>query len=520
MGFNCNFILPPSSFPLFSWFRNLRRRELLAKPFPKRWAKHLQTNVPYFVWLTAEQQAQLQDDLRIFIAEKQWVGCGGLKVTDEMRVTIAAQACLIVLGIKPTYHYERVKSVLIYPGPYQHPRLRWNSSEVFSAAILAGEAWPRSPIVLSWRDVLAGGANPHDGRNVVFHEFAHHLDGIDGDTDGTPPLESREQYRRWDDVFFREFRQLVQAAKEGGPTLLDYYGATNEAEFFAVASECFFECGGELRARHPELYEILHGFYRLDTASWPQGPSRLDRRPRDRPYPGRQVHVVADHGDDNQAGDTMIAVDEGSLDRLLKQARIEPGTADAHFTLGHAYLNAEQFARAADEFARALELNPADAETMRYLGVAKLRQGDASAAVEQLTKSIERDPSDDDAFRDRAEAEIRLSRFEDALADLDRADSGTNRPVAPALIRFFSRIGLATIPAANFYLRGLALSGLHRYSDAVASLSRAIQHDPKQAEYFAARSRVHELLGEREQAESDRVDAIRRDPRLAKSLVR
>ncbi len=505
---------------MFSWFRNLRRRELLAKPFPKRWAKHLQTNVPYFAWLTAEQQAQLQDDLRIFIAEKQWVGCGGLKVTDEMRVAIAAQACLIVLCIKPTYHYERVKSVLIYPGPYQHPRLRWNSSEVFSAAILAGEAWPRSPIVLSWRDVLAGAANPHDGRNVVFHEFAHHLDGIDGDTDGTPPLESREQYRRWDDVFFREFRQLVQAAKEGGPTLLDYYGATNEAEFFAVASECYFECGGELRTRHPELYDILYGFYRLDTAAWPQGSSLLDRKPRDRQPLGRRVHAVAEHGDDDQPGEMANAVDKASLEKLLQQARLEPGTADAHFTLGHAYLNDEQYPHAVAEFARALELSPNDAETMRYLGVAKLRIGDAQGSVELLTKSIDRDPSDDDAFRDRAEAKIRLSRFDDALADLDRADSGTNRVVAPALIRFFLRIGLHHIPAANFYLRGLALSGLQRYSDALANLNRAVQHDPTHAEYFAARSRVHELLGERKQAESDRVEAIRRDPRLAKSLVR
>ena len=121
--------------------------------------------------------------------------------------------------------------------------------------------------------MLRGVRDPHDGHNVVFHEFAHHLDGIDGDVDGTPPLESRQQYRTWDRVLVHEYRWLVREAGAGAATLLDHYGATNEAEFFAVATECFFECGPQLRERHPELYEILRGFYRQDTAARDKPPA-------------------------------------------------------------------------------------------------------------------------------------------------------------------------------------------------------------------------------------------------------
>ncbi len=254
---------------MFSFFKRRRRQRLLAEPFPAEWLEVLERNVPYTAYHTAEAVARLKDNLRIFVAEKQWVSCGGLAVTDEMRVTIAALACLLVLEIHPTYHYDRIKSVLLYPGTYRWPRRRnVHGIEVVGNAALLGEAWPRSPIVLSWQAVLDGVRDPHDGQNVVFHEFAHHLDDIDGGVDGTPPLESRQQYRIWDRVVSQEFRQLVKAAHTGSPSLLDYYGATDEGEFFAVATECFFERGQAMRTEHPDLYEILRGFYRQDTAEW------------------------------------------------------------------------------------------------------------------------------------------------------------------------------------------------------------------------------------------------------------
>jgi MtfA peptidase len=257
---------------MFSFLKKRRRSRLLAEAFPAAWDEIFSRNVPYAAYLAADAAARLRDNLRIFAAEKLWVGCGGLDVTDEMRLTIAALACLLVLEIRPTYHYDRIKSVLLYPGSYRWPRSqRMGGVEVFGSPAVAGEAWPRSPIVLSWQAVLDGVRDPHDGHNVVFHEFAHHLDDIEGGVDGTPPLENRQQYRIWDKVLEREYRRLVKAARTGAPSLFDYYGATNEGEFFAVATECFFECGKAMHDEHPELYEILRGFYRQDTAAWPAG---------------------------------------------------------------------------------------------------------------------------------------------------------------------------------------------------------------------------------------------------------
>jgi MtfA peptidase len=273
---------------MFGWLKKRRRARLLTEEFPAVWLEILRRNVPSANYLTADAAARLKYNLRIFVAEKLWVGCGGLEVTDEMRVTIAALACLLVLEIHPTYHYDRIKSVLLYPGSYRWPRSqRIGGVEVFGSPAVAGEAWPRSPIVLSWQAVLDGARDPHDGQNVVFHEFAHHLDDIEGGVDGTPPLESRQQYRIWDQVLQREYRRLVKAARIGAPSLFDYYGATNEGEFFAVATECFFERGKAMHDEHPELYEILRGFYRQDTAAWPAGATQRLRRAGSQPEPER-----------------------------------------------------------------------------------------------------------------------------------------------------------------------------------------------------------------------------------------
>lgn len=252
---------------LLSWLRKRRRQRILAQPFPAEWLSYLQRNVRHYRFLSEAEQAKLRDDLRVFIAERHWEGCGGLTMTDEIKVTIAAQACLLVLAIEGDF-YRRVQSILVYPGGYRAPGAMQTRSGIVDADGEArlGEAWYRGPVVLSWADVLAEGRHPGRGNNLVFHEFAHQLDMLDGAANGTPPLPSREQEQRWRKIMTAEYRRLVDRSKQGEPTLLDSYGAQNEAEFFAVATECFFDRPLPLAQWHPRMYELLRDYYRQDPA--------------------------------------------------------------------------------------------------------------------------------------------------------------------------------------------------------------------------------------------------------------
>ena len=253
---------------LFTWLRNWRRRRLLAQPFPPRWLEYLRKNVAHYQYLTDAEQAKLRDDLRIFIAEKYWEGCGGLTMTDEIKVTIAAQVCLLVLGLKHNY-FERVQSILVYPRAYRDAEEHVSEDgliHVDSPGRL-GEAHYRGPVILSWADVLADGRHPGGGQNVVYHEFAHQLDMLNNLIDGTPPLETREQYQRWRDVMTAEYHKLIDDSQRGRATLLDPYGTKNEGEFFAVATECFFDKPAQLASRHPELYDLLRQYYHQDPAA-------------------------------------------------------------------------------------------------------------------------------------------------------------------------------------------------------------------------------------------------------------
>jgi Mlc titration factor MtfA (ptsG expression regulator) len=253
---------------LLSWLRQRRRRKLLAQPFPAEWLRYLARNVAHYRYLSGPEQAKLRDDLRIFIAEKEWEGCGGLKMTDEIKVTIAAQACLLVLALDGN-NYKRIQTILVYPRGYETPT-RHGYLEGTSAVL--GEAHYRGPVILSWEEVLQDGRHPNDGKNLVFHEFAHQLDMLDGVIDGTPPLANRDQYRRWQQVMTAEYQRLIAASEQGRATLLDQYGTTNEGEFFAVATECFFDQPVALARRHPQLYGLLAEYYRQDPAARCAGP--------------------------------------------------------------------------------------------------------------------------------------------------------------------------------------------------------------------------------------------------------
>ncbi len=263
---------------MFSWLKNRRRKAILGRPLPDQWRTWLEQNVALYRRLPEPLRNKLHDLVKVFVAEQHWEGCGGLTMTDEIRVTIAGHACLMVVGIEPNYYFDRVESVIVYPDAYLMPQRyhavgssggAWHGGWLVEEdAEMLGEYHQHGPIVLSWAGVLAEGRSLSDGRNLVMHEFSHHLDGLEGEMDGTPPLGSRQEYRSWDQTIDAEYRRLARQADRGRPTLLDSYGAENKAEFFAVATECFFEEPTELSRRHPALYEVLRRFYRLDPATW------------------------------------------------------------------------------------------------------------------------------------------------------------------------------------------------------------------------------------------------------------
>jgi hypothetical protein len=253
---------------IFGFWKKRKRERLLQEPFPPEWERTLKKNFALYAELADSHKAKLRDDLRIFMAEKYWEGCGGLRMRDEVQVTIAAQACYLVLGLTVD-EYERLSTVIVYPTAFVTPREEEDEFGIVyeEEEDMEGEAWPAGTVVLSWSDALVGGKHSGDGRNLIFHEFAHQLDMRDGSIDGTPVLRSPDQYRRWVEVMTAEFEALQRAADRGRRTLLDQYGSDDESEFFAVATESFFEQPLALRRHHPELYEVMQMYYQQDPAA-------------------------------------------------------------------------------------------------------------------------------------------------------------------------------------------------------------------------------------------------------------
>ena len=248
---------------MFKWLKRRRRRKLLAEPFPVAWFEILERNVYHYRYLTPDERARLCNDVRLMVAEKNWEGCGGLQLTAEIKVTIAALACLLVLKLDRD-EYASVLSILVYPRGYLVPRR--NELEVQRDEPHLGEAWYRGPVILSWSQIRRDCRHPGRGQNLVWHEFAHQLDMLDRETNGTPPLESRAQRIEWRDVMTTEYQSLLRAIDQNEDTLLDPYGATSEAEFFAVATETFFDCPHELLDLHPRLYGVLSDYFSQNPA--------------------------------------------------------------------------------------------------------------------------------------------------------------------------------------------------------------------------------------------------------------
>lgn len=249
-------------------FRRWRRKRLAQQPLGKDRRVLIGRNVPAYLRLPEEGRRELEGLVQIFLDEKPFEGCGGLKITDEIRITIAAYACILLLG-RDTDIYPKLRSILVYPSSYVAPLSRREPDGTVTEGLQArsGESWSHGNVVLSWDDVLRCSSAEPTGRNVVLHEFAHQLDTESGSAEGAPALPDVSLYAEWARVLGAEYQALIDAVETGKPTLLDKYGASSPAEFFAVATECFFEKPLELATLHPELHGQLKLFYRQDPGS-------------------------------------------------------------------------------------------------------------------------------------------------------------------------------------------------------------------------------------------------------------
>ncbi len=263
--------------------RSFRHQRLRQKPTPWTWAAILERRVPLVSDLSPAERRRLEQKMQIFLSEKNFEGCRGLPITEEIRVTVAANACLLALGLHGE-NYEGLESVVVYPGSFTVHTHRTDSAGVITEEdeVRAGEAWEVGTIVLAWDEILEDAEDPGAGYNLVLHEFAHWLDLRSGGFDGAPDLGEKSRYRSWRLVLQREYQALQHAADQGHSTLIDPYATTNPSEFFAVVTECFFDIPVDLSESHPSLYGELRKFYRQDPAR------RWLRAERDAPEKSKQ----------------------------------------------------------------------------------------------------------------------------------------------------------------------------------------------------------------------------------------
>lgn len=243
---------------MLRWLFQNRRQRLIARPFPRAWDEWLHRNVFHYRLFTETERRSLQAGVRVMIDEKYWEGCGGLQITEEMKVTIAGVASLMLMGIEHNF-FRDVQTILVYP---THFRIRGEQGQ------FEGQSRHQGPIILAWDRVRDESADPTSDHNLVIHEFAHQLDEMDGVINGTPYLPNAELAARWHEEMNREFERNSRLLREGQTTILGDYAATEDAEFFSVASERFFMQPADLKQFHPVVYDLLVEFYRVQPLEW------------------------------------------------------------------------------------------------------------------------------------------------------------------------------------------------------------------------------------------------------------
>lgn len=249
--------------------RRRQREALLRGPMPAQWREWLMQDFALYAHVPPDLRARLDGLIQVFVAQKRFVGCAGQDVTQRMRVVIAAQACLLIANRRGGV-YDTLHTVLVYPQAFyvEHEQMDEHGLVSQDRRLLSGESWSDGQVVVSWDDAKRGGAHGSDGHNVLLHEFAHQLDGQSGSVNGAPMLEDEQDQSLWARTMREEYGRLNQSLARGEQTLIDPYGATHPAEFFAVLSEVFFEQPRALRDEHPALYQRLREYYHVDPAMW------------------------------------------------------------------------------------------------------------------------------------------------------------------------------------------------------------------------------------------------------------
>ncbi len=251
--------------------RNTRRRRLMSQPIKDEWLDIIEKNISIYKIIPNDLKPELHGHLQNIIAEKRFEGCGGLELTDEIVVTIATEAAILLLN-RPSTYFPKCDVILIYPSAYIAKKtIFFGPASSDETSVRLGESWVHGIVVLAWDHVLQNARRRQSGHNVVLHEFAHQLDQEDGRGDGAPILENRSEYDEWARILGGEYEKLQQKALHHQSDVIDFYGTTNPAEFFAVSTETFFENAIRMRKKHASLYDELKQYYRLDPAVWVEG---------------------------------------------------------------------------------------------------------------------------------------------------------------------------------------------------------------------------------------------------------
>jgi Mlc titration factor MtfA (ptsG expression regulator)/Tfp pilus assembly protein PilF len=456
-----------------SWFRAGRRKQLLAEPLPDQWRDVLPRNVPLYQLLPPGLQQKLTSAARIIAAERRFVGCKGLTVSEEMKITIAAQAALLVLG-EEGYYFDRITSFLLYP--YQmvlppHGVRPSDEEDDFGERIILGQAFQQGEIILSWPDVLHGGRVHDDGENVVLHELAHHLDGLDGQMGGSPPgLASRRQ-----DHFHRVFEQTLGELRrdlaDDVDTVLHSPAAESMTELFAYGTEAFFERPAALRQQYPDFFGCLHEFYKLDPRAW---FSPVIARPA-----GRETR--RDRSDQDQDEDE----DEDS-DLPDSPADLPPlTTADEYFARGQELCSQDRWDLAAADFDRCVRMDPSDQEALVWRGRAHLFQQHVEAALADAERACRLDSDDGEAHSLRGMCLAAAGKYDKALAAFAVAGSAVAEDIEA------------------MFARGISHRECGDWNRALSDFCEVIDLDQDDAEAWYQRAVCHQQLGRSEEAERD-----------------